>query len=108
MITADMHRDAEGLYKGFTLSGHAEGYEGDAEYDLVCAAVSAVTLTTAMGLQNVLHLEGTFDSHSGFLDVDIASPRNEKSQVLIETMLCGLKSIRAMYPDKLKILDTKG
>lgn len=108
MITADMHRDSEGFYRGFTLSGHADGYEGDAEYDLVCAAVSAVTLTTAMGLQSVLHLEGTFDSHSGFLDVDITSPRSEKSQVLIETMLCGLKSIRDRYPDKLKILHTKG
>ena len=108
MITADMHRDEDGLYKGFTLSGHAEGYEGDAEYDLVCAAVSAVTLTTALGLKDVLHLEGTFDSHSGFLDVDISSSRNEKSQILIETMLCGLKSIQGMYPDKLKILNIKG
>ena len=108
MITVTLHKDVKGLYTGFCISGHAEGYEGDAEYDLVCCAVSAVTLTTAMGLQDVLHLEGTFDSQSGFLDVDITSPRNEKSQVLIETMLCGLKSIRAMYPDKLKILDTKG
>lgn len=108
MITADMHRDADGYYQGFTISGHADGYEGDAEYDLVCCAVSAVTLTAALGLKDVLHLDGTFDSRSGFLDVDITSLRSEKSEVLIETMLCGLKSIRDMYPDKLKILHIKG
>lgn len=103
MITAKMHTDAKGLYTGFTISGHADGYEGDGEYDLICAAVSAITLTIAVGLQDVLHLPGSFDSKSGFLDVDISSHVDEKSQVLIETMVHGLKSIQAQYPDKLQI-----
>lgn len=102
MITVTLHKDAKDLYTGFTISGHADGYEGEAEYDLICAAVSAISLTIAQGLQDVLHLTGTFDSKSGFLDVDISSRQNEKSQVLIETMVHGLKSIQAQYPDKLK------
>ncbi len=108
MITAKMHRDAKGFYRGFTISGHADGYEGDGEYDLVCAAVSAITLTIASGLQNILHLKGSFDSKSGFLNVNLFSESNDKSQVLIETMVHGLKSIQAQYPDKLQIIDIKG
>ncbi len=102
MITVTLHKDVKGLYTGFCISGHADGYEGNAEYDLVCAAVSAISLTIAQGLKDVLHLAGTFDSKSGFLGVDISSLQNEKSQVLIETMVHGLKSIQEQYPDKLK------
>ena len=108
MITAKMHTDAKDYYTGFTISGHADGYEGDGEYDLICAAVSAITLTIAQGLQDVLHLPGSFDSKSGFLHVDIAPRQDEKSQVLLETMVHGLQSIQAQYPDKLIIIQIKG
>lgn len=102
MVTVTMKYDAKGLYQGFTISGHADGGEG-AEYDLICAAVSAVSLTTALGLQDVLGLRGTFDSSSGFLHVDLTSPLSEKSQVLMETMVHGLETIRDQYPGHLEI-----
>ena len=46
MITARLHL-VEGLYQGFTITGHADGAREDNEYDLICAAVSAITLTMA-------------------------------------------------------------
>ena len=46
MITARLHL-VEGLYQGFTITGHADGAKEDNEYDLICAAVSAITLTIA-------------------------------------------------------------
>lgn len=73
MITVDMHHDKEGRYTGFSIHGHADGYEKDGEYDLICAAVSAITLTIAGGLQDVLHKEGTYDSDFGFMEVEISS-----------------------------------
>lgn len=107
MITVDMHHDKEGRYTGFSIHGHADGYEKDGEYDLICAAVSAITLTIAGGLQDVLHKEGTYDSDFGFMGVEISSP-DEKSQILFCTMVHGLRAVETRYPSHLKILDKKG
>lgn len=107
MITVDMHHDKEGCYTGFSIHGHADGYEKDGEYDLICAAVSAITLTIAGGLQDVLHKEGTYDSDFGFMEVEISSP-DEKSQILFRTMVHGLRAVETRYPSHLKILDKKG
>lgn len=108
MITVKMLHDEKGLYRGFSIRGHADGYEKDGEYDLICAAVSAITLTTAGGLKDVLHQEGTFDSDFGFMQVEISSSEDEKSQVLFQTMVHGLRNVENQYPRHLKILDIKG
>ena len=107
MITARLHL-VEGLYQVFTITGHADGAREDNEDDLICAAVSAITLTIAAGLQDILQMDGTFDSRSGFMNVDLQSHANEKSQILIETMVHGLEAIQEQYPDKLKIITAKG
>ena len=107
MITIQMHRDRKGLYQGFQILGHADGYQNGGEYDLICASVSAVTLTVAGGLKDVLHRNGTFDSDYGFMKVELSSG-DEESQILFETMVHGLKAIERQYPRHLKILETKG
>ncbi len=105
MITVTMHKNMSGLYQGFNIHGHADGYQNDAEYDLICASVSAITLTIASGLQDVLHLDGSFDSDYGFMNVELTSEPTEKSEILIRTMIHGLKSIEKQYPEHLKILE---
>ncbi len=60
MVTARMYLDTDGFYHKFDVSGHADGYTDDSEYDLVCAAISSITLTIASGLQDVLHKRGKF------------------------------------------------
>ena len=54
MITVTMYLSAGEFCKGFTIKGHADSYVGDSQYDLVCAAVSAVSLTCALGLRDIL------------------------------------------------------
>lgn len=108
MITVKMLHDGKGLYRGFSIHGHADGYEKGGEYDLICTAVSAITLTIAGGLEDVLHQKGTFDSNFGFMQVEISSPEDERSQVLFRTMVHGLRNVENRYPHHLKILDIKG
>ena len=48
MITVTMYLSAGEFCKGFTIKGHADSYVGDSQYDLVCAAVSAITLTLSL------------------------------------------------------------
>ena len=93
MITVTMHTNHKGLYDGFHIEGHADGFEKDGEYDLICASVSAITLTIAAGLRDVLHMEGTFDSDFGYMDVHLDSPGDSRGQALIETMVNGLQQI---------------
>lgn len=65
MVTARMYLDTDGFYHKFDVSGHADGYTDDSEYDLVCAAISSITLTIASGLQDVLHKEEVFIQRAG-------------------------------------------
>lgn len=71
MITIKVYLDSQERYRGFSISGHADSNREKDGYDLVCAAVSGVTLTCALGLQDVLQIEGRYDSKYGFMNVDI-------------------------------------
>lgn len=106
MITVTFETEKQ-FYSGFSISGHADGFGGNDEYDLICAAVSAISLTTAEGLKDVLRIPGTYDSASGFMQVALSS-ENEKSQLLMETFHHGLTSIREAYPGHLEIKEIKG
>ena len=108
MVTARMYLDTDGFYHKFDVSGHADGYTDDSEYDLVCAAISSITLTIASGLQDVLHKEGSFHSESGFLIVSLVSYRDNETQALMKTLQHGLEIIQTMYPDKLKLESKEG
>ena len=64
-----MYLDTDGFYHKFDVSGHADGYRDDSEYDLVCAAISSITLTIASGLQDVLDEDfaAWFGNHSNYV-----------------------------------------
>ena len=108
MITIKVHLDSQERYRGFSISGHADSNREKDGYDLVCAAVSGVTLTCALGLQDVLQIEGRYDSKYGFMNVDIGNRADNLSDILIKTMLCGLEEIRKRYPDTLNLKMIKG
>lgn len=87
------------IYKdGFMATGHAE-YD---EYgkDIVCSAISAITQTALLGLhafcKTISHLE------PGSIDVYIKKP-NQKSNVILETMLLGLREIQKEHPLNLSV-----
>ena len=106
MIQVDVYSDSKGCTTGVEVKGHA-GYD---EYgkDIVCAAVSAVTLTCALGLRDILGKQGTYDSENGFMNVNIADKADEQSELLVKTMLQGLKMIQGKYPDTIKLINVKG
>jgi uncharacterized protein YsxB (DUF464 family) len=87
-----------------SLSGHAESV--DDGYDMVCSAVSAVSLTIANGITEVLHIKPAISLEDGFLSMDIKSLSLEdidKCQILLETMLIGMNSIETNYGDYIRV-----
>ena len=86
------------------LSGHAESV--DEGYDMVCSAVSSVSLTVANGITEVLHIKPDISLEDGFLSMDfnrLSLEDIDKCQILLETMLIGMKSIETNYGDYIRV-----
>lgn len=105
MISAVFIRKNGSITKA-VISGHADYACGNDEYDMVCSAVSAVSLTIGNGITQVLKVNGNIYAEDGFLNIDIHDAYLhdiERCQVLLETMLLGLKSIELNYHDYIKV-----
>lgn len=94
---------------GFQVTGHA----GYAEWgqDIVCAAVSALTQTTVLGLRDVVGLGDrlTEEVRAGFLTCRLperlTAAERAQAKLLLATLRAGLIAIAQAYPGYLEILD---
>jgi uncharacterized protein YsxB (DUF464 family) len=101
MTTVRFLRRGGRLY-GFEAGGHA-GYAPSGE-DIVCAAVSALTQTALLGLQEVLKVPVTWkvDEEKGGLTVRVRES-TDGTVLLLRTLEAGLKNIAGQYPDQVGI-----
>ncbi|GAA0747502.1 ribosomal-processing cysteine protease Prp [Clostridium oceanicum] len=86
------------------LSGHANSV--DQGYDMVCTAVSAISLTVANGITEVLKVNPYIKENDGFLSIDLTSCSKEdinRCKVLMDTMLLGLRSVEYNYGKYIKV-----
>ena len=80
---------------GFIVSGHS-GYSS-AGHDIVCSAISTLSQSTCVGLENVLNLNPTIviDEKkaylSCFLNKDISNENNKNAQILLNTFYESIK-----------------
>ncbi|KGX93489.1 hypothetical protein N781_10665 [Pontibacillus halophilus JSM 076056 = DSM 19796] len=85
----------------FELSGHAES--GPYGYDLVCAAVSAVSFGTVNAIVELCEFEPIIEQggEGGYLLVELpkylTATTQEKAQTLIEGMWVSLRTIERDY-----------
>lgn len=102
MITVQVKRNADHKIAEVIIEGHA-GYAGYG-YDLVCAAVSAITFGMANAIEELLHIQSVKSvGESGFLhfalpkvaDADLEA----KVQLLMEAMLVSLDTVAKSYTD---------
>lgn len=95
----------DNLIISFEVSGHANS--GPYGFDLVCAAVSAVTF----GATNALEVIGGFEplveqgGEGGYLSVTIpqAFVENNEIQTILKTMIISLQSIARDYGQFIQI-----
>lgn len=81
----------DNLYTQFTLSGHAES--GPYGHDLVCSAVSALTIGTANNLTRLADIEPKIEMNEeegGFLRVTVPSISDEMKQHTVQLLLASL------------------
>ena len=85
------------MVRGITLDGHA-GY-GEYGQDIVCAAVSALTLNLANSVEAFTkdQFEGSMDEESGSFRFVFTSDISLESKLLMDSLILGIENIRSSY-----------
>ena len=88
-------------YRGFYCMGHA-GYAKRNQPDILCAAISVLVTNTINSLEELTGEQMNVDSNeeTGFIRCDFQSKLQERSVILLDAMVYGLKTIQRDYGSK--------
>ena len=100
MIHVTVLTDSEHRYIGISMTGHAGLAEDHQEgQELVCAAVSALTLNMANSVEHFTRdeFEADEDEERGYFSFRSTSDISSESQLLMNSFLFGLLDIEESY-----------
>lgn len=108
MIRVFVERNESGRIQSVQIDGHA-GY-AEAGRDIVCAAVSAISIGMVNAVEAVLGVQlPTEVKDDGFLRCRLPTLADEqlqeKVQLLLEAMLAALRSVEAEYGRYVQVTD---
>ncbi len=107
MVTLRLERGPDGGLCGFEAEGHTA--VAPSGQDVVCAAVSALTQTAALGLERRLGIRVRVKAAPGRfacrLPADVAPELRSRAEDLLETMRLGLLEIARVEPGALKLVE---
>ena len=97
MTHVSIIKTRDGEYKGFNCIGHS-GY-ADAGEDIVCAAISVLVINTINSLEVLADekVQLVTNETEGLIDCRLIDTNNEKSQLLLASMILGLQEIKKQY-----------
>lgn len=90
---------SQNSYKGFTCMGHA-GY-GISGSDIVCASISILVINTINAIEELAKETITVKSNEeeGYIECHFPDKINNKTELLMDSMVMGLKGIEKNYGD---------
>lgn len=100
MINVTVSVDSEQNYTGIELLGHAGHADSHAEgQELVCAAVSALTLNMANSVEQFTDdaFEADMDEESGLFKFHFVRSISSESKLLMNSLVFGLMDIEQTY-----------
>ena len=97
MITIKV-RKKDGSYEEFISKGHA-GY-AEAGQDIVCAAVSALIITTVNSLEAFTDDKFEAKEDDGYVSIRFTAPVTEKGKLLMDSLILGLTEIEHSYNNR--------
>lgn len=102
MIRAVIYRSGDKVL-GFESEGHAGA--GEYGFDIVCSAVSALTINTVNAVENLTdaHFTEDQDPEGGYLKVMLSDGDDRDAQVLMKALEMGLSQIAENYPDNVRV-----
>ncbi|WP_080146210.1 ribosomal-processing cysteine protease Prp [Marinilactibacillus piezotolerans] len=112
MIQAQFHRLKNNQINFIEISGHAES--GPYGQDLVCAAVSALSIGTINSLTELVQLDLEIEmdqENGGYLSARLPESQTDEqeqaAQTLLESLLLSLNSVQEESPEYIKITQIK-
>ena len=107
MIIINVYRNESNQIYQFDISGHAHADEPGK--DIVCAAVSALSQTTLLGLREIAEIDIAYKIEHGYLKCQLpdvlSNAKHREAQLLLETMVIGLKSMKKGYSKYIELHD---
>ncbi|MCR5673260.1 MAG: ribosomal-processing cysteine protease Prp [Lachnospiraceae bacterium] len=100
MVTATVVKDPSG-YVSFMCKGHA-GYMRKGK-DIVCAAISVLTINTANSIMTLTDDKIEVNENDGFLSWTFIDPPGKDAELLMDSLLIGLRSVNEQYGNYLKL-----
>ena len=101
-----VYRKGQTIVK-YTLRGHT-GFAEQGE-DIVCAAVSAVSMATLNGLTDVVSIPVGYETAEGYLECilpdNLTKEQRHDADVLLYTMLLSLKNLEEQYGEYITIME---
>ena len=97
MITIKV-RKKNGSYEEFISKGHA-GY-AEAGQDIVCAAVSALIITTVNSLEKFTDDKFDVQENDGFVSIHFRNDLSERGMLRMDSLLLGLTEIAGSYNNR--------
>ncbi len=96
MIQVSFRKKDEKLF-GFTCVGHAEYARRDKD-DIVCAAVSALVITTLNSLEALAKEQFVrAEVEEGYTYCEVRTPISPEGELLLQSLQLGLKEIESRY-----------
>ena len=113
MIKAEIFRNDKYVICGFKLSGHA-GFAEEGS-DIVCSAVSMLVINTINCIEEFTEEKFNYSAdndNGGYIDFYLPDIKkgavNHDVELLLESMLYGLKNVENEYSQYIKIIDEGG
>ncbi|ASS74953.1 hypothetical protein CIG75_08120 [Tumebacillus algifaecis] len=108
MIRSVIWRDDQRRISKFSVRGHAGA--ADRGYDIVCAAVSILVTNAINSSEHLLGVVIATDDEIASGDVVCEVPalsgvENERLQLLMESMVYGIRQVSEAYPDFVKFTE---
>ena len=97
MITITVKK-RKGNYLEFVSKGHA-GYAEEGQ-DIVCAAVSALIITTVNSLEKFTDDKFDVQEEDGFVSIHFRNDLSERGMLLMDSLLLGLTEIAGSYNNR--------
>ena len=100
MTSILLYRSDNGELAGFKVSGHT-GFAKAGE-DIVCAAVSFMSVTCTNALESVAGIKPQLIQKDALLDIRVTEP-NDKAITIFKVFEQGMKDLEVSYPTHIKL-----
>ncbi|MCT4621423.1 MAG: ribosomal-processing cysteine protease Prp [Marinisporobacter sp.] len=107
MIEIHIYRDEFKNITSYSVKGHANASpHGE---DIVCASISILAQTTVLALHELLHMDVIYEVEEGWLycelPKDLSLSIREKANLILDTMIIGIKGTQGMYNEFIEFYD---